>query len=71
MSAYKDDDVDREIESGLLSRAYRSMSVMEQAFIYNGSGRYLPLRTAEPGSKNDVKAALAKASVAAEEETGD
>jgi hypothetical protein len=36
---------DKEAQEAMLSRANKSLSVLEKAFIRNGSGRYFVLRT--------------------------
>jgi hypothetical protein len=45
---------DRALQELFLSRAAKSMAILEHAFIFNGSGRYLSLRT------KDLAAALNK-----------
>jgi hypothetical protein len=49
-----DTATDKATQELLRSRARKSMSILEDAFIHNGSGRYLPLRT------EDLAAALNK-----------
>jgi hypothetical protein len=45
MSVVQEDERDVVAQEAMLSRANKSISVLEKAFIRNGSGRYFVLRT--------------------------
>lgn len=56
-------DADRAAQAAIRSRANKSISVLEKAFIHNGSGRYFVLRSLdadavarhEPVTPHEVK----------------
>lgn len=54
-----DEERDRKARKALLSKAYKSMAVLENAFVHNGSGRYLVLRSTRRNSADALKQAIA------------